>query len=580
MSEDEYLFYSKMASSAFKQAVAAGPQSATINVLNLDGTNEGFNDPSARSPEGGNSGTTLGQQRLNVFNEAAQIWGAFLDSPVTISIDAQFNPLTCGGGSAVLGSAGPTFTAANFTNAEFANTDYHIALANRQAGTDLIPSNSEISTQFNSSIDNNCLSGVRFYYGLDGVNPSFTLNLLVVVLHELGHGLGFSSTAQPLTVNAATNASPIVVTTSATHGLVSGDQVRIQNAAGNTAANGIFTVNVLNTTQFQLAGSAGNGTYTAGSGVIRGLFRTGRPGLWARFMYDDTAGLHWDEMTTAQRSVSGENTGNLYWDGPSVRIASGDLTAGRHAGTGRVQLYAPATFQQGSSVSHWSTAAFPNLLMEPSITAGLPLHLDLTRQLMRDIGWYRDTTNDNVPDTISDISVSDNVVVIGDTVDITWENSGSFSRNITIELSTDGGTTFPTAVATDIVNTGSFTWTVPNSATTQARLRVREAGYASPAGTSSANFIISLAPSSALVSVAGRVTDLNGRGIGNVLVRIDDGQGTVAVARTNAFGYYRLQGIAAGNNYVLTASHKSYQFGARPLMVSDSMTDIDLSPIP
>ncbi|MGJ8678664.1 MAG: PA domain-containing protein [Akkermansiaceae bacterium] len=58
-----------------------------------------------------------------------------------------------------------------------------------------------------------------------------------------------------------------------------------------------------------------------------------------------------------------------------------------------IRLHAPSTLQPGSSVSHWSTAASPNLLMEPSINSGLRDNLDLSPLLMKDIGWStRDIT--------------------------------------------------------------------------------------------------------------------------------------------------------------------------------------------
>jgi hypothetical protein len=58
---------------------------------------------------------------------------------------------------------------------------------------------------------------------------------------------------------------------------------------------------------------------------------------------------------------------------------------------GRVLLFTPDPFQSGSSVSHWDTIAFRNLLMEPSINADL-LHsvvppADLTFPMFQDIGW-------------------------------------------------------------------------------------------------------------------------------------------------------------------------------------------------
>lgn len=52
-----------------------------------------------------------------------------------------------------------------------------------------------------------------------------------------------------------------------------------------------------------------------------------------------------------------------------------------------IRLHAPATLAPGSSVSHWSADASPNLLMEPSINSGLNENLDLSPLLMKDIGW-------------------------------------------------------------------------------------------------------------------------------------------------------------------------------------------------
>lgn len=64
-------------------------------------------------------------------------------------------------------------------------------------------------------------------------------------------------------ITAMTNASPIVVT-SAGHGLSNGDQVLVRFAEGNTAANrGVWTVANKTTDTFELAGSTGNGVWTA-----------------------------------------------------------------------------------------------------------------------------------------------------------------------------------------------------------------------------------------------------------------------------------------------------------------------------
>ncbi len=70
------------------------------------------------------------------------------------------------------------------------------------------------------------------------------------------------------TITGATNASPIVITTSLAHGLVTGQRVFIQGVTGNTAANGYSQpITVLTATTFQLNGSTGNGAFVAGGTV-------------------------------------------------------------------------------------------------------------------------------------------------------------------------------------------------------------------------------------------------------------------------------------------------------------------------
>jgi len=168
-------------------------RAATFQLINLDSPGEGFNDTTPVAPVGGNPGTTLGQQRLNVFQTACNIWGTYLQSNVTIRVQANFDPLTpCDATSGVLGSAGTLTLAADFPGA-VPNTLYSIALANKLSGTDLSPSNNDIQARFNSSVDNStCLGTSGWYYGYDNENGT-DIDLLTVVLHELSHGLGFQT---------------------------------------------------------------------------------------------------------------------------------------------------------------------------------------------------------------------------------------------------------------------------------------------------------------------------------------------------------------------------------------------------
>lgn len=165
-----------------------------ITIVNLDGPGEGFSDQTVVSPVGGNSGLTIGDQRLEVFQFAARIWESIIDSGVEIRVEANFNPLTCSSTSAILGSAGTATIFRDFTRVPIRNTWYPVALANSIARKDLT-SLPDIRATFNSSIDNNnnCLNNTSWYYGLDGNKPASTVDLLSVVMHEIGHGLGFQT---------------------------------------------------------------------------------------------------------------------------------------------------------------------------------------------------------------------------------------------------------------------------------------------------------------------------------------------------------------------------------------------------
>ncbi len=184
----------------FLAVLSAGLFSGSVDatqivISNLDGPGEGFNDPAPVQPVGLNPGTTLGEQRLFVFQHAAKIWASIINSNVDIVVEAKFDPLTCSATSAVLGSAGATTIVRDFPNSPVASTWYSVAEGNALAGSDLVTSAADITATFNGDIDNNnnCLNGYNWYYGLDGVRPANTFELLSVVLHELGHGLGFQT---------------------------------------------------------------------------------------------------------------------------------------------------------------------------------------------------------------------------------------------------------------------------------------------------------------------------------------------------------------------------------------------------
>lgn len=288
-------------------ALAVPAAATTITIINVDSPGVGFNDPAPRTPVGGNNGTTLGEQRLNVFKYAAAFWAAQLDSPVEITVEAKFEAKSCDATTATLGSAGTRYIFSDFKGAPRAATWYSSALANKLAGEDLEPGEADIAASFTTALDDgSCLFPKKWYYGLDAKPTGSTTDFATVVIHELGHGLGFQTFVSRTTGKK-----------------FSGDE--------NPGLDDAYMVH----------------------------------------LYDGSTGKTWDQMTDDERLASGTNTTNLLWNGSNVvAVASGVLIQGVGAG-GRPMMYAPNPSQAGSSVSHWDTSLTPNEMMEPFATQAM-----------------------------------------------------------------------------------------------------------------------------------------------------------------------------------------------------------------
>jgi hypothetical protein len=189
---------------AFTSLLAPAAHAANIVINNINAAGVGFNDATPRAPVGGNPGTTLGAQRLYIFNYAASIWGSILPDNVTITIDARFLAQTCTATSATLGSTSSNTSHRDFAGAPVAGHWYKQSLANKLFGSDLSASN-DMTITFNLNIDSGCFGpGQVWYYGTDG-NEGTNIELLPVVLHEIGHGLGFATLTSGSTGNYASS---------------------------------------------------------------------------------------------------------------------------------------------------------------------------------------------------------------------------------------------------------------------------------------------------------------------------------------------------------------------------------------
>ena len=100
-----------------------------------------------------------------------------------------------------------------------------------------------------------------------------------------------------------------------------------------------------------------------------------------------------------------------------------------------------------------------------------------------------------------------------------------------------------------------------------------------PAGANDHTFDVGFfaGPTAADVTVDGRVTTADGRGIRNVRMQLLLQDGNIMGALTGPFGYYRFEGVPAGSAAVLTIRSKRYSFAQAAVLldVGDSLTGID-----
>ena len=239
------------------------------------------------------------------FQHAVDVWADILQSPVVIHIDATWAELESG----VLGSAIWATAHANFDGAQKINTWYPAALAEKMAGEALNDS-TDIVASFNSA--------ANWYLGTDGNPGANQYDLVSVVLHEIGHGLGFVDTFD------------------------------FDNGTGSfglssSAAPLIYDTYIENSSETSLI-SFTNPSTDLGDQLI---------------------------------------SENLFFDSPTATANNGS----------RPRLYAPDTWNAGSSIAHLNENTYPagnaNSLMTPQIGMDEVMHDpgQITLDMLSDMGW-------------------------------------------------------------------------------------------------------------------------------------------------------------------------------------------------
>jgi hypothetical protein len=249
-------------------------------------------------------------QARTAFEYAVSIWERLIDSPVPIYIQANWRTKD----QNVLGSCGPSDYEKNFEGAPRKNIYYPISVAEKIRGIELTgPERPDMIAEFNRDIN--------WYFGTDGNTPTMLYDFVSVVLHEIGHGLGFT---------------------------------------------GFF-------------------------------FATDNTGGYSFF--------DWGDATSFDRLVSNSAGVQLIdssiFDNPSLRLKNTLTSNSLYAqspvaailGNAIPRLYAPASWDDGSSIYHLNTSTYPpgtiNALMTHTFGRGQAIHNPgpLTMGIMADLGW-------------------------------------------------------------------------------------------------------------------------------------------------------------------------------------------------
>ena len=244
------------------------------------------------------------------FALAGGIWGAFLDSDADVRVSVDWEDRD---DDRLLASAGPATLFRDFPGA-VPDTWYPVALAEAIAMEDLNDAD-------DADVRINANSTANWYFGLDAQPPRGRIDLVSVILHELGHGLGFLS-----------------------------------------------SVDTVGTEELEI-----------GFG--------GRFIIYDRFLETETGVPLTDENMFGSPSpqlLGAVTADDLVFDGVRANEGNND---------GEVPLFAPSTFDNGSSVSHLSESRYragtENALMTPFLASGEAVHDPgpITLGIFADMGW-------------------------------------------------------------------------------------------------------------------------------------------------------------------------------------------------
>ena len=308
----------------------------TIKAIYVDPQGIGFNDTAALTEEerallgdNGNDASTLGQARRNAFEHAASLLEQKLPGHNTIRVEVSFGFFEDENTVAKTYMRNPI----SFAPEELLHIAYPPALAEKIAGRALIDESvAHFIVKFSRNLD--------FYYGFRGEVPPFSIDFVALVTHEIIHGLGFHSSLEEDGSFPSATLDVTDVDGTRSFSLDVPEWQRIYDVQMYSEEDREFIVDL-------------------------------PPQDRERAITSDT-GLLWDGTARP-----GEENSCSY----GQRMA--ELKSAGVAPDGKPRLYAPPTFEEGSSITHVHTDAED--IME--YLYPFPVDMDLSLAMLADMGW-------------------------------------------------------------------------------------------------------------------------------------------------------------------------------------------------
>ena len=237
--------------------------------------------------------------------------------------------------------------------------------------------------------------------------------------------------------------------------------------------------------------------------------------------------FHNGTTLTLYPSVNANVRGEVWMTGLAQTSTTGVMCASSVYGNGRV------VFEGDSSPPDDGTGASGNSLYD-----GWGEATDSTLFLNATLWATRRTASGDTQPPVASVTspVGGEDWKVASPHAITWTATDNVGvTTVDLAYSTDGGSTYPNAIATGLTNSGSYTWTVPNapSATVRVRATAHDAAGNAGSGASAANFTIDNWTITASAGTGGTITP----------------SGAVGVAQGGSQTFT----IAANANYVISS---------------------------